>query len=212
MPATLDNPKKRSVDFKLSSLICSRTGGGMQSRSKLLASASAACFAGLGFSAASAQDAGRAPSNEDLYKMIRGLQADHEVLVGLKAEQERLKKENVRLKSEAARAAAELAATRKALALATKQSPPANAAYSGTVAPGSQPPYGTRGGVPAAIASPAPVFAAMAYPGQLPAVSSVNGKIEAAGGAVKDRAAGFAAAALSVPVGQTLGFQEASVA
>src|ERR1700730_10413168 len=146
MPATLDNPKKRSVDFKLSSLICSRTGGGMQSRSKLLASASAACFAGLGFSAASAQDAGRAPSNEDLYKMIRGLQADHEVLVGLKAEQERLKKENVRLKSEAARAAAELAATRKALALATKQSPPANAAYSGTVAPGSQPPYEPEAG------------------------------------------------------------------
>src|SRR3984893_10474197 len=183
MPATLDKPKKRSVDFKLSSLICSRTGGGMQSRSKLLASASAACFAGLGFSAASAQDAGRAPSNEDLYKMIRGLQADHEVLVGLKAEQERLKKENVRLKSEAARAAAELAATRKALALATKQpkprfaavAPPENAAYSGTVAPGSQPPYGTSGGVHAAPAPPAPLFAATAYPGQLPANNGAGG-------------------------------------
>jgi hypothetical protein len=152
----------------------------MQLRSKLLASASAACFVGLGFSAASAQDAGSVPSNEDLYKMIRSLQADHEVLVGVKAEQERLKKENARLKSEAARAAAELAATRKALALATKQSRPANAAYSGAVARGSRPPYGTS---PAAIASPAPFFAAMAYP-ELPAVSSVNGKIEAAGGAV----------------------------
>ena len=191
-------------------------GSGMLLRSKLLTSASAICFAGLGFFAASAQDVGSAPSNEDLYKMIR---ADHEVLVGVKAEQERLKKENARLKSEAARAAAELAATRKALVLATKQpkprfaavAPPVNAAYSGTVAPGSQPPYGTSGGVHAAPAPPAPLFAATAYPGQLPAVSSVNGKIEAAGGALNDRAAGFAAAALSVPVGESLGFQADSL-
>src|SRR3984893_15791712 len=197
MPAALararraSSGKKRSVDFKIRSLSCSRMGSGMLLRSKLLTSASAICFAGLGFFAASAQDVGSAPSNEDLYKMIR---ADHEVLVGVKAEQERLKKENDRLKSDAARAAAELAATRKALVLATKQpkprfaavAPPVNAAYSGTVAPGSQPPYGTSGGVHAAPAPPAPLFAATAYPGQLPAVSSVNGKIDAGWRAVKD--------------------------
>jgi hypothetical protein len=150
--------------------------------SRLAIMAVAASF--LGISQASAQSA---PSNAELYQM----------LMSLKAEQEKLRAENANTKAEAQQTRAELAETRKKLQAAEaalrakKEGPPLPAIQEQPVSFTKAPPTNP------------------AWP--LPAVSAVNLKVESAGGWTDPNDSGYTAGAITVPLGERFGFQADSL-
>ena len=129
----------------------------------------------------------QSPSNEELYKMI----------VGLKAEQQKLREENARSLAEARQARTELQKARDQLRKAGVEVPADRARQDPRVASTPQPsrlsPYG---GLPMA---------------GLPAVSNVNVRGDLAGGISNNKGAGYSAGTLNAPLTNNLGVQVSSL-
>jgi hypothetical protein len=139
-----------------------------------------------------------APSNTELYQMI----------MSLKADDERLREETARTRAEAAQARAELAATRKRLQAAEDKLRQSASASVTPVTSGATSASASAlvGGVPVAN-----VYKAPPPLGPLPAVSGVNLKVDGAGGWLDGAATGFSAASVTVPLGERFGFQADSL-